>query len=130
MDTPDIQIKKIVLNRMARCSVCHHTYVPDDIHVLSRKPEMWMMLVECAECRARNFVAAVLNDGDPAEAQRQLRRLSEDATRGSDGPDDPVLDAPTEAPPARPPVSAEDVLDVHEFLATFDGDFRRLFAGR
>ena len=88
------------------------------------------MLVECAECRARNFVAAVLNDGDPAEAQRQLRRLSEEAVRRTDDPGDQVVDAPREASPAGPPVSAEDVLDMHEFLAAFDGNFRQLFAGR
>ena len=125
MDTSDRQIKRIVLTRMDRCGVCHRAFVPDDIQVLSRKPDMWMMLVECADCRARNFVAAVLNDGDPAEAQLALRRLSEGAGRE---PDQPPI--PSEAPPSGRTVDAHDVLDMHEFLATFDGDFRRLFAAK
>ena len=62
MDTSEKQIKRIVLSRMARCSVCHHEFHDDDIQVLSRKDDMWMMVVTCTECHGRNFVAAVLGD--------------------------------------------------------------------
>ncbi len=122
METPDLQIKRIVLDRMERCSVCHHSFVPDDIHVISRKSDMWMMVVECSECQGRNFVAAVLNDGDPGEAQLALRRLSENAiSRKPEAQNaDPAPDVP--------PITADDVLDMHEFLSAFDGDFRHLFA--
>ncbi len=72
----EVQIKRIVLDRMERCSICHRDFGPDDIQVISRKPDLWTMLVECDECHARNFVAAVLNDGDPEEAQVALRRLN------------------------------------------------------
>jgi hypothetical protein len=120
MDTSEKQIKRIVLNRMERCGVCHHVFEPDDIRVISRRPDMWMMVIECDECHSRNFVAAVLNDGDPSEAQLALRRLSEGSDREELGPD------PIES--LTPPVNADDVLDVHEFLRDFDGDFRRLFA--
>ncbi len=119
METPDLQIKRIVLDRMERCSVCHHSFVPDDIHVISRKSDMWMMVVECSECQGRNFVAAVLNDGDPGEAQLALRRLSESGVKDDTGGLQPS--------PALPKVSTDDVLDMHEFLADFDGDFQRLF---
>ena len=123
MDTSEKQIKRIVLDRMERCGVCHRDFAPEDIHVLSRKANMWMMVVECVECHARNFVAAVLGDGDPSEAQLALRRLSEQHVH-----DDP---APTEpAAPDEPPVSAHDVLDMHEFLRGFDGDFQKLFRSK
>jgi len=123
---PETQIKRVVLNRMQRCGVCHHDYAQDDIQVLSRKPDMWMMVVECTECHARNFVAAVLNDGDADEAQLALRRLSDQAP-----PSIPERALPElEALPATgdgKPVSAANVVDMHEFLAGFDGDFRQLF---
>jgi hypothetical protein len=123
MDTSEKQIKKIVLNRMERCAVCHHVFAPEDIHVLSRKSDMWMMVVACTECHARNFVAAVLGDGDPSQAQLALRRLSEQSARAgvelAAAGGDPV------APAA--PVSIDDVLEMHEFLRGFDGDFQRLF---
>lgn len=120
METPEVQIKRIVLHRMDRCSVCHHAYVPEDIHVISRKPDMWMMVVHCTECQNRNFVAAVLRDGDTAEAQLALQRLSTDAQES---------DIPSDLPQAtaEPAVSSDDVLDMHEFLREFDGDFRGLF---
>ena len=121
MDTSEKQIKRIVLRRMERCSVCHHVFEPDDIHVLSRKPDLWMMVVECDECHARNFVAAVLNDGDPSEAQLALRRLSE----GADAPAPEMIEAA--AKPGPDAINVDDVLDMHEFLETFDGDFSRLF---
>ncbi len=120
MDTSEKQIKRIVLNRLERCRVCHHSFAPDDIHVLSRRDDMWMMVVECTECRARNFVAAVLGDGDPSEAQLALRQLSEEHTDGESS-------LPAITAEAAPSVAVDDVLDMHEFLRGFDGDFQRLF---
>lgn len=117
------QIKNIVLRRMNRCVVCHREFNSEDIHVLSRKPDIWTMLVECDDCHARNFVAAVLNDGDPQEAQLALRRLTEDAF---DVIDDEETIQPEGAVTGER-VSAGDVVDIHQFLGEFDGDFIRLF---
>jgi DNA-directed RNA polymerase subunit RPC12/RpoP len=124
----EVQIKQIVLNRMERCTVCHHEFATDDIHVISRKPDIWTMLVECTDCHSRNFVAAVLNDGDPKEAQLALRKLSEQAIREIKEPEKPEIES--EAPETGEPVTASDVIDIHEFLADFDGDFKRLFDRR
>src|SRR5215217_7004994 len=77
MEASEGQIKRIVLKRMGRCRVCHRSYTGDDVSVVSRKPDLWMMVVECLDCHAKNFVAAVLNEGDPAQAELALRRLSE-----------------------------------------------------
>ncbi|MDQ3695967.1 MAG: hypothetical protein M3464_20460 [Chloroflexota bacterium] len=122
MDTSEKQIKKIVLNRMERCAVCHHSFAPDDIHIVSRKPDLWTMVVACAECHSRNFVAAVLGDGDPTQAHLALRRLSEQQVPAGPATDDPE-------PPGGEPVDVDDVLEMHGFLKQFDGDFQRLFRG-
>ena len=121
-DTSEKQIKRIVLNRMERCSVCHNEFASDDIQVVSRRDDMWMMVVTCDECHGRNFVAAVLGDGDPDEAQLALRKLSEGGRVGLDTPQ-----AQESAADVGPPVSVDDVIDMHEFLNGFDGDFSRLF---
>ncbi len=124
----EVHIKRIVLNRMERCAVCHRSFNSDDIHVISRKPDMWTMLVECTDCHARNFVAAVLNDGDPQDAQLALRQLSEKAIRKIQDSDvSEELAIELEAPIDGEPVQAGDVVDMHEFLKDFDGDFRRIF---
>jgi hypothetical protein len=123
MDTTEKQIKRIVLDRMERCSVCHRGFEPDDVQVLSRKSDMWMLMVSCGECHARNFVAAVIGDGDAEEAQLALRRLGEEHLRSR-------LETVTEAEAEdvdSEPISIDDVLEIHEFLKGFDGDFRQLF---
>ncbi|MCC7022183.1 MAG: hypothetical protein IT338_05115 [Thermomicrobiales bacterium] len=121
MDTSETQIKRIVLDRMERCSVCHRGFETDDVHVLSRKSDMWMLMVSCSECHARNFVAAVIGDGDAEEAQLALRRLGEEHIRSRDSIELEAGDEPGE------PVTIDDVLDMHEFLQGFDGDFQALF---
>ena len=121
MDTSEKQIKRIVLDRMERCSVCHRGFEPDDVHVLSRKSDMWMLMVSCGECQARNFVAAVIGDGDAEEAQLALRRLGEEhvRTRTDIEPEDEGVSGE--------PVSVDDVIEIHQFLQGFDGDFKALF---
>ena len=124
MDTSEKQIKRIVLDRMERCSVCHRGFEPDDVHVLSRKSDMWMLLVSCGECQARNFVAAVIGDGDAEEAQLALRRLGEEHVRTRTG-----IEPEDEGVPGEP-VSVDDVIEIHQFLQGFDGDFKALFRDR
>jgi hypothetical protein len=123
----EVQIKQIVLKRMERCTVCHREFDTGDIHVISRKPDIWTMLVECTDCHSRNFVAAVLNDGDPKEAQLALRRLSEQAIKEIRDPEDHEPQIVSEAPATGEKVDAGDVIDMHDFLADFDGDFKTLF---
>ncbi len=122
----EVRIKRIVLNRMERCIVCHHQFHSDDITVISREREMWTMLVECTDCHARNFVAAVLNDGDPDEAHLALRRLSEQAVQGPKGIGAPEIVLESAPGNQGDPVTASDVVDMYEFLNDFDGDFKSL----
>jgi hypothetical protein len=121
MDTSEKQIKRIVLDRMERCSVCHRGFEPDDVHVLSRKSDMWMLMVSCGECQARNFVAAVIGDGDAEEAQLALRRLGEEHVRTRTDIE------PEDAGEPGEPISVDDVIEIHQFLQEFDGDFKALF---
>lgn len=126
----DVRIKQLVLKRMERCIVCHRNFDADNITVISREQDMWTMLVECTDCHARNYVAAVMNDGDPEEAQLALRRLSEHATRELHF--DPRESAnneihPEYLTPEGDPVGPGDVVDMYEFLNEFDGDFKALF---
>lgn len=125
---PDVNIKQIVLRNMHRCVVCHREYSTDDIEIISRKSDIWTMLVECEDCHARNFVAAVLNDADPQEAQLALRRLTEEAIVHGESDQQAEEDRiEPEGPVDGPRVDAGDVIDMHLFLEEFDGDFQSLF---
>jgi DNA-directed RNA polymerase subunit RPC12/RpoP len=125
----DVRIKQLVLRRMERCIVCHRHFDQDDISVISREQDMWTMLVACPECHARNYVAAVMNDGNPEEAQLALRRLSERATEDLVATGHTEVLSPLEEISSGSPVSAADVVDMYEFLNDFDGDFHALFRG-
>lgn len=126
---PEANIKEIVLRNMNRCVVCHREYSTQDIEIISRNSDIWTMLVECEDCHARNFVAAVLNDADPQEAQLALRRLTEDAILRYEQDRDHNDRIAPEGPIDGPRVSASDVIDMHLFLEDFDGDFQKLFRG-
>ncbi len=125
---PDVTMKQIVLKRMERCSVCHRHFSQDDVHILNRQPDMWTMMVECTDCHSRNFVAALMNDGDPGEARLALRQLS-DTVAQELHPAQPQLD-PADTLPAGEPIIAGDVVDMHLWLNEFDGDFKKLFQQR
>lgn len=121
MDGNERQIKRTVLEHMDRCMICHRSFEPDDVHVISRKPDVWMMVVNCGDCHARNFVAALIGDGDVAAARSALRRLSAEH-------DGNIIEIEPEPIPRNDPVSAGEVVEMHEFLQSFDGDFKRLFS--
>jgi hypothetical protein len=57
-----------------------------------------------------------LNEGDPAQAELALERLS-GAIEAANPPEVPTLPAQSD------PVTAADVIDMHRFLDGFDGDF-------
>jgi hypothetical protein len=122
MEASEGQIKRIVLKRMGRCRVCHRSYTDEDVSIVSRKPDMWMMVVECLDCHAKNFVAAVLNEGDPEQAELALRRMSADTEHELELAMHDAHDVSTANA-----ITAADVADMHRFLRDFDGDFIKLF---
>lgn len=122
MEASEGQIKRIVLKRMGRCRVCHRSYTDEDVSIVSRKPDMWMMVVECLDCHAKNFVAAVLNEGDPEQAELALRRMSSETELIGESESDAGQGSRETSP-----VTAADVADMHRFLQSFDGDFIKHF---
>ena len=126
MEPSEGHIKRVVIRRLDRCRVCHRRYQADDVNIISRQDEMWMMSIECTDCHARNFVAAVLNEGDPARAEIALRRLTELNEQLQPIASSEEIEIAID-PGAR--VKATDVLDMHEFLEEFDGDFLATFRG-
>lgn len=133
-DASEFQIKQNILERIDRCTVCHREFLADDLKVIRREQGFWVIAVTCDDCHNRNLVAAVLNDGDTAEARSVLRELSRSAGYDIDfGDQKAIAPAPFgeggEVDPG-PGIAAGDVLDMHQFLDEFDGDFKRLFRNR
>lgn len=122
------QIKHMVLQQLNRCVVCHREYEVSDITSVQRKPGVWTLMVECEQCHSRNYIAAVTQDGNPEEAMFEVRSLTERAMQDTslrNVDNDDVTE--TQDAEVGDPVSAGDVLEMHDFLKDFDGDFERLF---
>lgn len=122
------QIKQMVLQQLNRCVVCHREYEISDITSVQRKPGVWTLMVECEQCHSRNYIAAVTQDGNPEDAIFEVRSLTERAMKDATIPTHHDNDASDQdVQTTREPISAIDVLEMHDFLNDFDGDFERLF---
>ncbi len=96
-------IRQIVAH--VRCAVCGHHYGKSDIQVVDHRDKIWAMKVSCRECRTESLLLAVTeNDG--------MRPIYTDLL-----PDewDRFIDEPA--------LGIDDVIAVHEYLETYDGDF-------
>ncbi len=121
-------IKHIVLQQLSRCVVCHREYEVSDITSVQRKPGVWTLMVECEQCHSRNYIAAVTAEGSAEDAMLEVRSLTQRAMRGDDRSTDEESDTiASEAPLTGDRVTAGDVVDMHDFLNEFDGDFSTLF---
>jgi hypothetical protein len=127
MDRPENQIRRIVVERMDRCNICHRAFAEDDVEVISRKNDMWMMLVQCQDCHARNFVAAVVGDTSAESFSDSIFDLATSGVEFREIESDDAADDVAIEVRDGDPVTFRDVIAMHSFLEAFDGDFKRLF---
>ena len=102
-------IKYLITN--IKCAVCQSQYGIEDIHIIDHRGELWVMAVSCGHCHTRGLVLAIIREDGGAESITGLtpeewgrfRKMSQ--------------------------IDADEVLDMHEFLRDFDGDFVSLLQG-
>ena len=89
-----------------KCSSCGQHLAPGDIDVLEHSEDVWFLRVVCSSCHTQGLIAAII----------QKEKMEENGAEA-------VLDEAivTEV------VGVDDVLDMHNFLNNFDGDFTCLF---
>jgi len=113
MEPSEDQIKELMTT--VACTVCGTTYRRDSVEVLGHRDALWFLRVSCESCATCGLVAAMVKSSDGAtaeprtEAQRDAAEVSLDRAR------------------APGPVTGDDVVGMHDFLETFDGDFRAIF---
>jgi hypothetical protein len=100
------------------CPACGEMYGSGRLRLLAEREGLFFVDIDCPGC-ASHTVAIVTVEADDAEA------LIADVP-GAHADQSP-LEPP---PPAAAPVTADDVLEMHEFLARFEGDVGSLFDGR
>ncbi|MDO8568859.1 MAG: hypothetical protein Q7R57_09135 [Dehalococcoidales bacterium] len=89
------------------CSSCGQRYESIHIDVLGHNEDTWFLQIRCSSCSTESLVAAIIK-------QEQVKN-----SIGSS-------DAEPEKSDSSVPVDADDVLDMHDFLSDFDGDFSRV----
>jgi len=102
-------IRHLVAN--LQCVGCGERYTRNDIYVLGHHEDVWVSAVVCNHCGTQGLVFATVREGNEFEfaAQADAEEIA--------------------ALQHLPPLSMDDVLDVHAFLRDFKGDMRTLLAG-
>jgi hypothetical protein len=130
MDTSDSQIRRIVVERMDRCTVCHRRFVEDDVEVVSRKSDVWLMIVQCKDCHSRSFAAVVGDTSAPIDTESLFGFRADGSIEITFEMDADFHDIERSLQDETEPVNVDDLLEMHDFLESFDGDFKSLFADR
>ncbi len=100
-------IRHLVAN--LQCVSCGERYTRNDIYVLGHHEDVWVSAVVCNHCGTQGLVFATLREGNQFEFAAR-----------SDADELAALQQ-------LPPLSVDDVLDMHAFLRGFDGDMQTLF---
>jgi hypothetical protein len=100
-------IKKLMTSM--KCGVCGQHYEVDNIEVLGHDENLWFLRVLCVACQTQYLAAAVIKEGRAPEVITDLTEAELDKFRNMSGP------------------TADEFLDMHNFLKDFDGDFSRFF---
>lgn len=94
-----------------RCQFCRNRLSGERVRITAHYDDVWLLGVRCTRCRRSQafWVTTPIDSAvPPSDLSPAERRAAEE----------------------RPPISIDDLLDVHRFLAEFDGNFRVLFSGR
>ena len=101
-------IKKLIAS--ITCGSCGEHYSEESIEVIERSEDLWFLQVHCPDCNVKCLVAAIIRDDSAVpELITDLTETEMEKFHGADG------------------VRGDDVLEMHEFLKEFDGDFPRIF---
>jgi len=93
-----------------RCHVCRQSFEHERVRVAARDESLWVVSVRCGLCRNQQVFLV-------QHRERRTESLLLD-----------LSEQEQEQFAAMTPVTGNHVLDMHDFLKTFDGDFTGLFA--
>lgn len=107
------QLQELIKNiqTMMRCPSCGAKYEADHIHFLGQLDTAALIQLDCQSCSLpvmATIIVAEKGSGQP----RILSDISQED----------LEEAPTD------PVETDHVVDMHQFLKTFDGDFESVFS--
>ena len=107
------QLQELIKNiqSMMRCPSCGARYEADNIHFLGQLDMAALIQLDCQSCSLPVMATIIVSDKNQGSA-RILSDISEDELQVAKGD----------------PVGTDHVVDMHQFLKKFDGDFDNLFS--
>jgi hypothetical protein len=106
-------LRRLVRHKVT-CAFCGRRYLPRHLRFAGYDGKLWLFLGACSRCGAMALIGVVLGAGPGSD----WRAVGGPSASGTDG---------LAGQPAVTAVTIDDVLDLHDHLASFDGDFHRLF---
>ncbi|MBA7705440.1 hypothetical protein ES703_114270 [subsurface metagenome] len=92
-----------------KCGLCGRHYEADSINILGRQESLWFLSASCVACQTRCLVAVIVREEGLPEVVSDL--TSAELTKFR------KITVPT----------ADEALDMHNFLKDFSGDFSYIF---
>ncbi len=90
-----------------KCESCGQHYEVYNIDVLGHREDLWFLRVHCSACHTQCLVAAIVKESRMSEVVTDLSEIELDKFK------DNVIEI-------------DDVLNMHNFLKDFDGNFSQL----
>jgi hypothetical protein len=89
-----------------RCHVCRREFDQQHMRLAARHEQLWIVSVRCRLCRNQEVFWITPKDFDIETIVATDRASAAHAE----------------------PIAGDEILDMHEFLESFDGDFKNLFS--
>jgi transcription elongation factor Elf1 len=112
MDGPDwLRLQLTSFN----CPACGRRYRDTRVDVLAEREGLFFVDLDCAECGSRTVAIITVDQENAGLSVGELQPVTEVDDRNGET-----------LPSGAAPVTADDVLDMHEFLARYEGDVKGL----
>lgn len=108
-------MREVFLNllfSLIKCDVCGQSYGLADIEIIGHQESLWFVNASCGFCQNRGLIVLVIKESDATGIAADLVRPEGDKFAQSRV------------------VGIDDVLDMHNFLREFNGDFAGILAER
>lgn len=99
-------IKHIIANMS--CAICQNRYEEDDIHIVDHQGDIWIMSIVCKQCHTRGQIFALIREHEDEMVMTEMT------------PDEWAKFQ------EMPQIDSDEVLDIHQLLKNFEGDFVEL----
>ena len=100
-------IKKLIAS--IKCGSCGQPYEESRIDIIEHSDELWFLRVVCASCHTHCVVAAIIREDKRPRVITDLTETEMEMFKDMEC------------------IGEDDLLDMHDFLKDFDGDFPRIF---